>query len=155
MNGDQNGKYDLEKDFFVLELKAIINAINEKPFEEILKGFFETVACIPPFIALGKFAFDVIEAIEYASQKKEAEILNLVDILISGLEEKDSSLGKAFANLIKKAMRLNEAGIPLVKISNTFEFGHLVDEFGKFNFFLGEKKESSNFSGFNKYYSEN
>lgn len=145
MGGDQNGKYDLEKDFFVLKLKAIINAIRETPFDAFLKGFFEASVCMPPPLAFGRVVCGVLEAIEYAHQKKEVEIPKLADVLVYELEEKDSFVSKAFACLIKKAMRLNEAGISLAQISNTFEFRHLVDEFEKFNFSSGEKKESFSF----------
>lgn len=153
MGGDQNGKYDLEKDLFILKLKAIINAIRETPFDMFLKGFFETSLCIPPSLAFGNVVCDTLDAIEYAFQKKDAEMLKLVDVLIYEIEEKDSPVSKAFAGLIKKAIRLNEAGIPLAQISNAFEFKHLVDEFEKFS--LGGKKEPFHFGSFSKHYSEN
>lgn len=155
MNSDKNGKYDLKKDLFVLKLKATLNAMKETPFDMFLKGFFETSPCIPPSLAFGKVVCDVLEAIEYAYQKKDDEMLNLVDVLVSELEGMGSSISKAFASLIKKAIRLNEAGIPLAQISKAFEFGHLVDEFEKFKFSLEGKKEPFNSRSFSKHYSQN
>ncbi len=152
MSGEQN-EYDIEKDLFSLELKLTINAVREVPFEAFLKSFFEISPCIPPSLAFGKAVFDVISATGYALEEKDAEMFSLIGVLVAELEKKENPVSKAFASLIKKAIRLNEAGIPIVQISGTFEFRHIIAEFDKFEASLGfATNEPSNFSG---HYSKN
>lgn len=141
MSDDKSGKYDLEKDLFGLQLKSTINALREMPFEEFLKSFFEISPCIPASLAFGRVVCDAINATGYAFNEKDAEMLNLVGVLVAELEKESSSVSKAFASLIKKAIRLNEAGIPITQISGTFEFGHIVAEFDKFAISLEKTPE--------------
>lgn len=152
MSSGQNEKYDydIEGDLFNLKLKSTIKALKEMTFEEFLKIFFEIDPCIPPSLAFGKDVLDIISVTGYALEKKDVEMFGLVEVLVAELEKKDHIVSKAFAGLIKKAIRLDEAGIPLVNISKTFEFTHLVIEFDKFEASLGKTCSEKSYD-FSKY----
>jgi len=159
MENNRRGYLKIDKDIHNLRLKSTINAIKTVSFENFLKEHFNPNIEATPSVVFQNVILGTMMAVEYGFEEGDKEVLSLADLLIVELEKEDTdeeriTLGRLFAKLIRKFIRLGEAKMPLGGIAHTFEYKGFCERFKEMLASVG-KKPNNEFYKSMGYYSNN
>lgn len=124
---------DLDGDIYKLRIKTTIAALQVMSFEEFLKEHLEIGLSSDELFK--NIILDSLLAVEYGIKKKDDELLNYVNFLITKLEEEkleeeeNVPLAKLFAKLLVKAISVCQAGLSVKRTAITFEFYDFAEVF--------------------------
>lgn len=129
---------DDDKKLHISALVLFIKTADKFTFRASLEGFFMVMPELSTSDVLKSTIFLLIKAVGYSLETRNAEMLDLVNILVAKLEKEEEFTSKLIVSLIRKMTNLSETGFPAKEILHTNEFICIVTEFSKIATSLGK-----------------